>query len=120
MNFRDNLHDDLPVFVEPDEFAQIVDVDGVLCQAQLIQHTAEKSQRLTENFDGLHGDFTEIFFMAEPYVKKHGKIPQRGDLVYINKKRYKAERVEDELGMIHLIASAYRQPTPRKGDMRCS
>lgn len=118
MSFRANLHDDLHVFVAPDEFAELVEIDNVLCQAQLIQHTADKSQRLTENFDGLHGDFTEIFFKAEPYVKKHGKLPQRGDLVYINGRRYKAERVEDELGMIHLIASAYRQPTPRKGDMR--
>lgn len=120
MSFRADLKEDLPIFVAPDEFAELVEIDNVLCQAQLIQHTADKSQRLTEQFDGLLGDFTELYFKATPYLKKHGKLPQRGDLVYINGKRYKAERVEDELGIIHLTCSAYRQPTPRKGDMRCS
>lgn len=118
MTFKQDLQDDCAAFVALDEFAQLLDVDGVLCKAQLLKHSADKSNRLQESFDGLHGDFAELFILARPYLAKHNKLPHRGDLMFINAVRYEVLRAEDELGILHFLLSAYRQAVPRRGDWR--
>ena len=110
---RDDLKDDLRTFVSTAEFAQMVDVDGVLLPAQVVKHTAAKSQRLTEQFDKLHGDFSELYFPAEPYLKKHGKLPVQGNWIWIDKVRYDVLASQNDLGMMHLTLAAYRQDKPR-------
>ena len=119
MTFKEDIAADLTTFVSADEFAQVLDIDGVLCRCQFLQHTSNKSARLTETFDGLLGDFSELYLMTAPYVAKHGKIPQRGDWLFLNGTRYKVERCEDELGMLHVELSSYRASSPKRGDNRC-
>ena len=120
MTFKEQLRADLPTFVNASEFAQVVDIDGCLCRAQVIEHTASKSQRLTENFEGLHGDFTELYFMSEPYLKKHAKLPHKGDLMKVAGRRYDVQEVCAELGLCHVKLTAYRQSKPRLGDWRAT
>ncbi|MBQ3441615.1 MAG: hypothetical protein IJG33_00065, partial [Selenomonadaceae bacterium] len=112
------LKDDLPAFVDVSEFAEEVEIDGIKCPAQLSTYTADKSNRLSETFAGLHGEFEELFFQTEPYLNQHQKLPHRGDIVVVNGARFEVVRSEDELGLMHLILSAYRSNKPRFGDRR--
>lgn len=116
--FRDDIKDDLGIFVNVSEFAEEVEIDGIKCKAQLTEHTADKSNRQSETFAGLHGQFSELFFMTEPYLEQHKKLPHRGDITIVNGSRYEVIRAEDELGILHLILSAYRSNKPRFGDRR--
>ncbi|MBD3878214.1 MAG: hypothetical protein SR1Q5_00810 [Quinella sp. 1Q5] len=118
MNFKEAIKADLDIFVETEEFAEEVLIDGIKCKAQLMVHTADKSNRQNETFPGLHGEFTEIFFKTEPYLAEHKKLPHRGDITLINGKRYEVVKAEDELGLMHLILSSYRANKPRVGDRR--
>ena len=116
--FRDDIKDDLNIFVNIEEFGQVVNIDGVDCPCQLITYTADKSNRLSETFAGLHGEFKELFFQTEPYLEQHQKLPHRGDIVVVNGGRFEVVRSEDELGLMHLILSAYRANRPRFNDRR--
>lgn len=116
--FRDEIKADLNIFVNIEEFGQVVNIDGVDCPCQLITYTADKSSRLSENFQGLYGEFTEIFLVLEQYLQVHQKLPHRGDIVVVNGSRYEVVRSEDELGLMHLILSAYRANRPRFNDRR--
>lgn len=118
MTFKEELKGDLPAFVNIEEFGQMANIDGVNCPCQLSTYTADKSNRLQETFAGLHGEFEELFFQTEPYLEQHQKLPHRGDIVVVNGSRYEVVRSEDELGLMHLILSAYRSNKPRFGDRR--
>lgn len=118
MSFKDAIYADLDIFVETDEFAEIISIDGIELPAQVIKSTQEKSQRLQEQFDGLHGDFVTIYFKAEPFLTARGKLPAKGDWILLANKRYDVIFSQEELGIIKVEASAYRQPTPRLGDLR--
>ncbi len=115
---KDEIRTDLSIFVDDTEFAEEVEIDGIKCKAQLTEHTADKSNRQSEAFAGLHGQFSELFFMTEPYLEQHKKLPHRGDITIVNGDRYEVIRAEDELGILHLILSAYRSNKPRFGDRR--
>lgn len=107
MTFKEQLAADLDIFVEVDEFAQEVEIDGVTLKAQKISHTAEKSQRLSEQFEGLHGDYVTLYFKASDYPKK---LPVQGAWIICGGKRYDVLSSAEELGIVKLVLSAYRQP----------
>ena len=118
MKLKDDLNNDLQTFLNADEFAEFANVDGVLIAAQISRHTTEKSERLTEQFDGLHGDFITIYFKAEPYIKKRSRLPKKGELCYVDDVRYGVEFAENQAGICKLILSAYRQNTLREPNFR--
>ena len=110
MTFKEQLAADLDIFVELDEFAQEVEVDGVTLRAQKISHTAAKSQRLTETYDMLHGSFVTLYFKRDDYNKK---MPVHGQSLIVDGKRFDVLSSEEELGIVKLVLSAYRQPSLR-------
>ncbi len=114
MMFKDDIKTDLDIFVDVTEFGELIDINGVICKAQLMSHTAQKSARLTETFDKLHGDFSELYFITGPYVKKKKKVPKQGDWLWVNGRRYDVVYVENELGITHITLSAYRQGVNRR------
>ena len=118
MNLKEVIAADLDIFVETEEFAEEVIIDGIKCKAQLMAYTADKSNRLQETFEGLHGDFSELFLKTKPYLDQHKKLPHRNDDMIVNGNRYEVVKAEDELGILHLILSAYRANRPRLGDRR--
>ena len=105
--------DDLPIFVELEEFAEMVDVDGIELPAQLMTQSKERSKLVRDQFPRLEGDFTELFFQADFYSAIKKRLPRVHELCYVNGKRYDVISCENELGMAHLILAAYRQPTLR-------
>ena len=113
MSFRDDLRDDLNIFVESEEFAQFVNVDGITLRAQVTNVTKKISGNETRNFEGLHGDFLTLFFKTADYVGKKSRIPRQGEQCFVDGVRYDVTRCFDELGITKLELSAYRQNTLR-------
>ena len=113
MTFRDDLAADLDIFVESEEFAQFVTLDGVTLRAQVRRSTDQKSGSASLNFDGLHGDFTTLFFKTADYCGKKERLPRHGEWAFFDGKRYEVVHSEDELGITKLTLSAYRQNTLR-------
>ena len=119
--FKDDLADDIcQTFIDVDEFAELVWVDGVLIPCQVVHYTADKSNRKNETYEGLHGDFTTLFFNAAGYMRKRERLPRHGEEIYINGKCYYVVSVKNEMGMAKIVCSSYRQNTirthPFKGD----
>lgn len=109
MTFKDDLREDIGVFVNVTEFGELREVDGVIMPCQMIASTGAKSNRLTDNYDGLLGDFVTLYFRAETYIKKRGRLPRRGEWLYVNDKRFDVESVTNQHGVAKVVLSAYRQ-----------
>ena len=62
--------DNRQVFLNLNEFAEWVEVDGVLMKCQVQYHTEKASTLKTETFDTLHGDYVKIFFRTADYCGK--------------------------------------------------
>ena len=118
-NFKDVIaNDNQQIFINLNEFAEYVEIDGVLLQAQ-IQHRTEKISALqSENYDTLHGDFVKIFFRTADYCRKNERLPYQGEYVHINKKMYRVLTCKDEMGITRLQVSSYRQEQLRQNSFQ--
>ena len=111
MTLKEQFAIDLDIFVELEEFAEEVTIDGVTLKAQKLSSTAEKSARLSEQFDMLHGDYVTLYFKAQDYLAQKKRLPHHGDWVVIDgQKRFDVLSCEEQLGICKLVLSAYRQP----------
>lgn len=118
MTFKETIAADLDIFTDITEFAELIEIDGVELPAQVVPSTAEKSQRLQEQFAGLYGDFVTIYFQSAEYTSVRGQLPVKGNWALIGNKRFDVIETHEQLGICKVIAAAYRQPTPRLGDYR--
>lgn len=107
------LEEDLNIFVETEEFAELVDVDGVELPAQLMTISQERSKLVRNQFPHLKGDFTELFFRAGDYTAIKKRLPRVHEWVYVNGKRFDVISLENEPGICHLVLVSYRQSVPR-------
>ena len=111
--FKDDLKEDLSVFVEVDEFGEMATIDGVTLAAQITVQTHKKSGIESRNYDGLHGDFVTAYFKTADYTAVKERIPRQGEWCIINGKRYDVLTSADDLGITKLECAAYRQNTLR-------
>ena len=118
MSFRDDLQTDLDIFVESEEFAQFVTLDGIYLRAQVDSYTSQKSGNASLNFDALHGDFVTLYFKTADYCGKKKRLPVHGEQIWLDGKRYDVESCEDQLGITKLVLAAYRQNTLRPRPFR--
>ena len=112
--FKDDMREDIYTFVNVQEFSELAWIDGLLMRCQVSSYTGEKSTRQNENFDGLHGDFTVIYFDAAPYIRKRERLPRQGEWLEFNGRRYDIVSVKNELGVAKIVLTAYRQNTLRE------
>ena len=117
-SFKADMADDIRTFTNTAEFSQLTWLDGVLLPCQVSHYTAEKSGRMVENFEGLHGDFTTVYFNAAPYVRKRERLPRNGEQMHINGRRYDIVSVKNELGVAKIVCTAYRQNTLRQNPFK--
>lgn len=102
------------VYLDVNEFAELIEIDGVLLKGQVQYRTERKSALQSESFDGLHGDWLKVFFRAADYVGKEGQLPTQGEYIKLNGKMYKVVACKDEMGIVRIVASSYRQEQPRQ------
>lgn len=111
---KDDIAADIrSVFINLTEFSDWHTLDGVIIACQVSAWTADKSNRQNETYDGLHGDFTTLYFKTAEYTKKRERIPRHSEWVEFDGKRYDVISVKDEMGVTKLTLSAYRQNTLR-------
>lgn len=130
--FKDDVEEDLGVFVDVTEFGELCWVDGVLLRAQVITGTSEnrrpenesyagahgsltleRTRRQNKHYAGLHGDYTIIYFPTAVYCRKKERLPRNGEYIHINGRRFDVVNSRDEQGMAKILATAYRQNTLR-------
>ena len=120
-NFKDVIaSDNQEVFIDVNEFAEYVDVDGVLLQGQIQYRTERKSALQSETYETLHGDYLKVFFRTNDYCRKRERLPVQGEIVHVNGKRYQVLTSKDEMGITRLVVSAYRQVQLRQSPVRQS
>lgn len=112
--FKDLLGIDAAVIMNVTEFAEFLSVNGVILACQFCPSTEKMLGGETKNFEGLHGDMAQLYFKTADYTRKSQKpIPKQGDWIYLEvknlKKRYRVMKAEDELGVMCLTLSTYRQ-----------
>lgn len=111
---EDIKFDNQEVFFDLGEFAEYVEIDGMILEAQVQYRTEKASSLKSESFETLHGDYTKIFFRTADYCRKNERIPVEGEFVHINGKRYKVLTSKDEIGITRLAVSSYRQEQLRQ------
>ena len=114
MIFKEYLPGDMQEMLNLDVFAEEINLDEVCIKSIVENRTGFKSGNQNLNYPGLHGDFVELFFRVEDYIKSRKRLMRNGEICFLNGKRYTVESVTDEQGMAHLLISAYRQNTLRK------
>lgn len=122
-NLKDVIKYDVEkVFINLNEFAEYVEIDGVILQAQ-VQYRSEKAaglkMRMFEAVRGelmqpLHGDYVQMFFRTADYCAKMERLPFQNEYCHVNKKKYKVISCKDEMGITRLILSDYRQEQLRQ------
>ena len=118
--FKDLLDKDAAVIMNVTEFAEYLELNGVILACQFCPSTAKASKAKSDNYLGLYGDNATLYFKTADYVKSRRPLPKQGDYVYLGlkgvKKRFEVMSVEDELGVTCLILRSYRQNTidPRR------
>ncbi|MBR4153383.1 MAG: hypothetical protein IKT98_10550 [Selenomonadaceae bacterium] len=111
--FKDDLQTDIDIFINQEEFGEELTIDGLNLRGVLSSSTAVKSTRKTENFLGTFGDFTTVYFKAADYLATRKRLPNFGEYVLVNGKRYVVEYSQNLCGIAKLILSGYRQGTLR-------
>lgn len=110
------------VFINLNEFAEYVEIDGVILRAQ-VQYSSEKAaglkMRMFEAVRGelmqpLHGDYVKMFFRTADYLGKRERLPYQNEYCHVNKKKYKVVSSKNEMGITRLILSDYRQEQLRE------
>lgn len=111
---KDDIAADIrDVFINLTEFSDWHTLDGVIIACQASQWTTDKSNRQNETYDGLHGDYTTLYFKTVEYTQKRERLMRKGEWCYFDGKRYDVISVKDEMGVTKLTLSAYRQNTLR-------
>ena len=115
MNLKDVIErDNDKVFLNVNEFAEYVEIDGIILQGQVQYRTEKASSLKSESFEMLHGDYVKVFFRTSDYCKKNERLPVQGEFVHLNKKKYKVMTCKDEMGITRLVLSSYRQEQLRQ------
>ena len=105
--------DDWAIFVETEEFAEEIEIDGVRLPAQMMPLSKARSELVRATFDKLEGDFVELFFRTTDYTATRKRLPRYSEWCYVNGKRFEVVSSQDDLGIAHLVLAAYRQPVLR-------
>ena len=109
MTSKELLKRDLDTFVNPDEFAEIHNIDGVEIASIVNKCTQAKSGSESKTFPVLHGDFTDIYFKTVDFVSAKERLPKQGDRISIDGRRYSVETCTNEQGITIITLGAYRQ-----------
>lgn len=109
MIFKDYLPQDSLHMLNLEEFGEIINIDDCEIQAVIEVSTNQKSGNRQLNYPALHGDFLELYFRTEDFLKYKSRLMIHGDICHVNGVRYDVEECTDEQGMTHLLLSAYRQ-----------
>lgn len=125
MTFKESMAQDLNVFLDLDEFGEIIEIDEVKLPAIIIKHTGDqKLADIAHKHEGyyihpdLHGtvligNFITVYFKTLDYVKERGRIPKHTEFTRINGTRYKVNESSEEFGMTKLICSTDSMNTPK-------
>ena len=128
--FKDDMRRDHRTFLELDEFAEIIDLNGVKLRAQYMWVSGERQKSdLAHKSEGyyihspLHfptpyGELLTVVFRAEDYLKEKERLPKNTELVYINGSRFYVKTMQDEFGLVTLTLEADRQGVPLKSASR--
>lgn len=126
MTLKELMAKDLDVFFNLNDFAEMIEIDGVKLPAIVDSNTGnkyEKAFNANKNINSqiranLHsmnliGDFITVQFKTSDYTRERGRIPQNLEFVRINSKRYKVENSQDLEGITRLDCYADRDRSPR-------
>ncbi len=109
MPFRDMAAADIKnVFLNPDEFAETHNLDGVDCLCVISRDETDtmnadmKGGRRTP--DGLHGDYLTVCVKTSDLKR----IPKQGENFKVDDKRYTVDSCSDDIGMLTIRLGAYR------------
>lgn len=113
MGFKDMVAADISaVFLNPDEFGEIHNLNGTECVCVVASdETAKRSASLTDGRrtpDGLHGDYLTVCVKTADLPH----IPKFGTNFSVDGKNYKVDSCNDDMGMLTLTLGAYRMGVP--------
>ena len=128
--FKDDMRRDHKTFLELDEFAEIIDLNGVKLRAQYVWVSGERQKPdLAHKSEGyyvhppLHsptipGELLSLTFRAKDYLREKERLPKNTELVYVNGSRFYVKTMQEEFGLASLTLEADRQNTPLKAASR--
>ena len=122
MTFKDDIAQDAAeVFFNLDEFAELVEIDGIKIPAIISKHTANLEFQNLGAKNHIHperhnqpliGKYMTVYFPTADYVKARGRIPKNSEYCRVQGERYRVESTIDELGVTKLELSTDSMNTP--------
>ena len=123
MNFKETVAADLDVFVNIEEFGEMVNLDGVKLRAVVIKNTGKRSRRSTSIKEHMNpdlhsipliGDFVIIYFRTAEYTRERERIPKYSEFIELDGKRYKVEDSQETFGLTRLECAIDSMNQPRR------
>lgn len=114
MTFKDFLQSDTAVFINLDEFGEIVNLDGAEISAVVTYSTTklknDKPSSIHKIAPSMHarnlvGNSLTIHFKTAEYLAARGRIPKQSEFITFNGKRLKVQEAVTLEGITRLICS---------------
>lgn len=99
LGFKDIAKNDICAFINPREFAETHDIDGIEMVAMIDEYELlerDKSKVLTQNIQGL-ANARKILYVA---MEQLGARPAIGRQMEIDRKLYRVKECTDEFGVL--------------------
>ena len=110
MNFKDALAQDLATFINLEEFAEEVEINGAKLQAVVTRTSNKTASSFTVKNQispirhaRLSGDFLIVYVRSCDL-----KTPRNGDFINVNGRRYKVESAEVLHGLLKIVCNTDR------------
>lgn len=103
-SFKDIVKSDVRgVFINPDEFGELHTVNGKQMYVILDDiENVEREKRMKSHMDGIYARQVFMYVASEEF----GPLPPQGDIVILDKRRYKVMDATDESGVFAITLEA--------------
>jgi hypothetical protein len=104
MNFKDHIKADMTVFLNLNEFADEHDIDGLLLPA-LVDSSIQMPYTQGQPYSHMDGVFLSQVTLCVERAEL-GYVPEEGQRMRVDGKRYRVDHVSEEDGMLVLRLEA--------------
>ena len=109
VTFKDDLKRDLDrVFFNPTELSSFHRLNDIVLQCVTRRISVALSSRVSEQYDGLHGDQLIVQCRAADIQSKVEELPKENERVKFDGQWYDVISCENEYGSIRLTLASYR------------
>lgn len=105
MNFKEQLVQDLDVFINSDEFADNVSITAleVTADVDVLEDRYRLQERIKNEYTGIAIGEVLFFTKVSNWIETFGRLPNYGDKIRYNSKFYSVFEATENKGLLEVV-----------------